>query len=636
MLFCFDFHEFAEKIAKNHMVVDVWGMSRNIADADVIITESMLKLWSSYPSFEEYDRNCDLNGFEYSITKVTPKTLDNVRNLNYQYLQSYKLSESDIDALIQPTLDNIQGVLGGDINKTILYLKGYFIGEKTIDNLDADFVKALMIDPRMINDPFVQSKLKTMLNRRINDAKMGVLQVDGNFSLMSGDPYMLCQSMFNLAPTGLLKANEFYSHYWNARKVSQIVGFRSPMSCHNNIRLLNLVENDVVNYWYRHMPEVTILNAWDLTCASFNGSDFDGDIVFTTNNPVLLKNTQTTLPIVCSQKKGEKVLITQENLIESDMRGFGDEIGSTTNKITAMFDIQAKFNEQSTEYRTLEYRIMCGQKFQQDAIDKIKGIECKPMPKRWYDKHKISSEDTLNQRIVVDKKPYFFIYNYPELKQEYERYHKLISQKCAMLFGKSLESLLNSDDLTEEERSFVDWYITLNPITDNTSTMNIICHKIEEKLQTMLVERKTKSQTFDYSILKSEGNPYRIEDFKAVQMVYEEYRERCQEFKKNAHKCDKYALSNARELFKENFKAKTFEMCPNRYILGNILLDMCYTNNNSKQFAWDVCGNVFVENLLKKNDFKIKYLEMVDGKGDISYNGRNFVERFKTVNVNEV
>jgi hypothetical protein len=119
-------------------------------------------------------------------------------------------------------------------------------------------------------------------------------------------------------------------------------------------------------------------------------------------------------------------------------------------------------------------------------------------------------------------------------------------------------------------------------------------------------------------------------------MVYEEYRERCQEFKKNAHKCDKYALSNARELFKENFKAKTFEMCPNRYILGNILLDMCYTNNNSKQFAWDVCGNVFVENLLKKNDFKIKYLEMVDGKGDISYNGRNFVERFKTVNVNEV
>jgi hypothetical protein len=128
MLFCFDFHAFADKFAKNHIVTDVWGNERDITKVDVIITESMLKLWSSYSSYEDYVNKCNVNGFTFSVTKVTPKSLDNIRNLNYQYLQSYKLTENDIDALIKPTINNINDVLTNDINKTILFLKGYFVG----------------------------------------------------------------------------------------------------------------------------------------------------------------------------------------------------------------------------------------------------------------------------------------------------------------------------------------------------------------------------------------------------------------------------------------------------------------------------------------------------------------------------
>jgi hypothetical protein len=506
--------------------------------------------------------------------------------------------------------------------------------------LGADFIKALMIDQHMLNDPFVQSKLKSMLTKKINDSKMGVLQVEGNFSLMSGDPFILCQSIFGIEPTGLLKKNEFYSKYWNDRKTTQVVGFRSPMSCHNNIRTLNLVNNDDVNYWYKYMSEVTILNAWDLTCASFNGSDFDGDMVFTTNNKVLLNNTRKTLPIMCNQRKGKKVLINNQNLVQSDMRGFGDEIGSTTNKITAMFDVKAQFNEDSNEYKTLEYRIMCGQKFQQDAIDKIKGIECKSMPKYWYNAHDIEGNDTFNKSIVANKKPYFFIYNYPELKKEYTNYYKLSSQKCLMKFGKPIESLLNNISLSEDEMDFINWYKRLSPITDNDSTMNLICHKVEKSLNNVLNNAKFNTAQFDYTILKNNDYAYSTHDFECIKAIYNEYKEKTQSFKVS-HKGkskDKYSQYSARAMFQESFKAKAFEICNNKYVLANIVLDLCYTNNYSKQFAWDICGDVFVENLLDKNNRKIKYLEMVDDdfQGEyITYNGHRFVERFKMVDVCE-
>ena len=42
-------------------------------------------------------------------------------------------------------------------------------------------------------------------------------------------------------------------------------------------------------------------------------------------------------------------------------------------------------------------------------------------------------------------------------------------------------------------------------------------------------------------------------------------------------------------MLKEEYIRKCVEICPNEDELCNIVLDICYTTNNSKQFAWDVC-----------------------------------------------
>ena len=57
-----------------------------------------------------------------------------------------------------------------------------------------------------------------MITKRIEAAKIGVIRVHGNFSIVSGDPYALCQSIFGLPVTGLLRAGEAYNRYWNDQK----------------------------------------------------------------------------------------------------------------------------------------------------------------------------------------------------------------------------------------------------------------------------------------------------------------------------------------------------------------------------------------------------------------------------------
>jgi hypothetical protein len=63
-----DFVEFAEKIAGTYEIIDVWGQKRDVREADVILTESMLKLWDSYDSWEDYFENCQKNNYEFAVT----------------------------------------------------------------------------------------------------------------------------------------------------------------------------------------------------------------------------------------------------------------------------------------------------------------------------------------------------------------------------------------------------------------------------------------------------------------------------------------------------------------------------------------------------------------------------------------
>lgn len=61
----------------------------------------------------------------------------------------------------------------------------------------------------------------------------------------------------------------------------------------------------------------------------------------------------------------------EQDFIKANCSSFGDDIGAVTNRITAMFDVASTFPVGNKQREILEYRIMCGQQFQQNSIIKV-------------------------------------------------------------------------------------------------------------------------------------------------------------------------------------------------------------------------------------------------------------------------
>ena len=369
MVFTFDFLNFADKVAGgNYMVKDAWGNDVDIRNVELVLTTSMVKLWDSYKSCDDYIRLSLENKYTFGITKACPRELENVRNLNYQFIQSYDLSPEDIDELITPTIEEIYDVLNGDWRRASVFLKGVGLCDKNISKIEDDYAKAIMIDQRVFEDPYVQNNIYQLIKNRINKAKVGVVKVHGNYSIVSGDPYLLCQSIFGLDKTGLLKSGEIYNKYWADDGAEKVACFRAPMTTHENIRVMFPCRSDEARYWYQYMKTCTIINAWDTTMPALNGLDFDGDLTMITDNPVLVNKYKPLPAIICEQKKAVKKVSNEEDFITSDINSFGNDIGSITNRATSMFEVRSGFKAGSKEYEELSYRIRCGQLLQQDLL----------------------------------------------------------------------------------------------------------------------------------------------------------------------------------------------------------------------------------------------------------------------------
>lgn len=633
MVFCFDFLEFADKVAGTRLIKDAWGNEVDLSNIELILTTSQLKLWDSYKSFDDYLDNCLKNGYTFGIPKVCPKELENERYLNYQFIQSFQLTDEQIEELIQPTIQEIKDILGLDYKKSILFLKGMFLNENNLWKVENDFAKALMVDPEMINDPFVRNRIYQMIRKRIKDAKVGVIKVSGNYSIISGDPYSLCQSIFGMEVTGLLKAGELYNKYWIDKRADYVSCFRAPMTCHNNICKLKVANTEDMQHWYRYMTTCTILNSWDTTTHATNGADKDGDMYLLTDNKVLVENTLNSPAIMCVQRKAAKKVIEESDLILANKNSFGDEIGKTTNRITTMFDVQAQYAPGSQEYEVLDYRIKCGQLFQQNSIDKVKGIIAKPMPKEWYnrdanrqdeaDSEIESAKKEFNLRIVADRKPYFMRYIYPDLMKKYNTYMTNANKKALREFGLDIKGIMAQEELTDEQVAFLEYFDWKLPVGDHDCVQNKICKIIEEEFDGY-VKKNPPPAPFDYTVLKT-SMEYTKSQYALIAELYEEYTQKVQEFMVESYykRMDQDDAIVGKALLLRNFKQLCNEICSNAEQLCNIVLDLCYRNNRSKQFAWDMCGTQIIENLLNKNGRKLSF-PVSDDNGDIEFGGQRF------------
>ena len=641
MTFTFDYIKFAEEVVgasddcpEKYLITDIWGQQRDIRDSELIITESQLKLWSCYSSWEDYYNKCLENKYTIRVAKTAPHEVDNVRQLNYQFIQSLNLSNDDIKELIAQTVNEIKDTIGLDSRKSIVYLCGKNLKAENVKYTDAA-ARALMANSDTIKDPYIRNRIKKMINKRIREAKIGVLDVRGNFQIISGDVYALCESMFGLEVRGLLKAGEIYSKYWKDSGVQRVMCARAPMSNEHSLVSQDICYDDKVEQWFKYMDTVAVVNAWDTMPMALNGFDFDGDLLFTTDSQPLLKNQKNLPALNCIQYNASKKVVTEEDVIKANKNGFGSKIGSITNRITAITSLMANYEPGSEEYEILRYRTQCGQALQQEEIDKAKGILPNPMPKNWYissenivkndDSEQIKAKKMLDQRLCASKKPYFFGYNYTTLKQEYDSFVRDTNEHMQSVIGKNVRDLLKNDGkLPENEQKILEFYKKRLPLDVSPSTMNRICWAIEDEFDGVDLFDNVK---FDHSVYKS-GLEYALEDYQLIKLKCEAYKQKKREInKKKFVDHEDIDESTTDQILKLNadLEENCFSICPNEQILCEILLDICYRDGMDVSIVWNICGDVIVDKLIQKSG-KYSYPEQSDN-GEFNYGGTQFAMR---------
>lgn len=287
----FDFHKFAREVAHKDTITDVYGNEHNIFDIDVILTESQFKLWKAYDSWNDYCEKTSKLGWHWGITKCADDltALKKRMMTNYQFLQVLNLSDEDIKNICSMTVKWLDGVSGRDIDKALLYLLGKIAdlpisAQEAFGRVSDPFVKCLIANPTLIKDSYIKNRIADSINKRLREACMGRLMVEGTYQLLTADPYGLCEYMFGMEVKGLLDRTECYNQYWNGKGASHICALRSPMTWRSEVNGVYLVNNDNTREWYKYQTTThiqTILGVDNMLAA---GSDEDGDALFITDN----------------------------------------------------------------------------------------------------------------------------------------------------------------------------------------------------------------------------------------------------------------------------------------------------------------------------------------------------------------
>ena len=345
---------------------------------------------------------------------------------------------------------------------------------------------------------------------------------------------------------------------------------------------------------------------------------------------------------MCIQSASSKIVPKEKDFVIANKRSFGNMVGTITNYATSMYTVIINFEEGTPEWNELHYRITCMQDFQQNSIDLAKGIEYRPVPKEWYD-YKINKiredddEETIkakefNQRILANKKPYFMIYNYDKLKAEYGKYYRANNEVCKIKFNMTVEELRDKQDKTEEEQKAYEAFALGCPVNVSPSVINRIAWHIEKHFADKSL---FKIEGFDKEKLKAPNVNYSTTLYNRVKQLKETYENDLQVIIKNNKNgyLDDESKATINIMLKDGFKEDIIFECGNIEIGCNVMIDVFYSDNNSKNLLWELFGEQIIKNLIANGYDKLRF-PIKDEEGDITFKGIKF--RMEEVDANGI
>lgn len=633
-LVTFDFKEYAKEngITK---IKDRYGTEYNIDDIDVLLSESQFKMAKYYSAWEGYLSYHHSYNLKWGVARYNKEFDDEYVLTNYQYIQVLNLDREDIRGLVSYTTDWFKNICSGDK----LYSLAYNIGIKNpednlseiINSCGSAFTKAIVKNSKMLEDGYVQRKIYNSIKESIRQAKLGRIWVKGNYQFMISDPIAQVRSALGLSPDGELQANEIYSNFWNERNVAgEVCLMRSPLTHYSEINVERLAKTKEMEKWYKYIYSGIIYSIYDIATVKHADSDFDGDIVCSTNNEYFLKGAmRNEIPITYEKEMVPTQRVTLPNFIRCDVKGLDTKVGQITNYSTSMIAMLPLFKGegQQEQLQEMQKRIKLLREIQGAEIDKIKGTTPPQFPKEWRYWVKIDKDDddiTKAEKykynsMVVKKKPYFFIYLYSTLMKEYKAYEKNFNSISYKHFGMSIKDLLRKENRSEGENKLIRKYRKYSPVLETDCVMNNLCKEVESS------DSDIKFHPSKVSLLSEFADYSNIDEEKLVTLM-----DICKTYKSEKQfrgfstmiENEGIADDDIAEIMnqvlyghKDKYRGKIKNLFSNTRELFNHLMMMCQRKNINHDIVWDIMGDDIIDiipvcnpTVLIEDDNGVEYL----------------------------
>lgn len=593
-------------------ITDIYGTKHPIDTIDCIWNTSMFKghklFLQKYGNRAWIEYNNTLRKYEYKlgISKYSHhiKNLNKYTRMNFQYLQCLDLWNSNyissyekkeigsydildehndgkIVALARYTTRLFEHIIKGD--KFYVY-KFMGVTDTKSHEPESRYLEAALLNDAMLHDPAVKQFLYRKLKKSIDEAKVGKIYCSGFYHTGVGDMIGYLQYAAGKEPSGCLQAHELYSGNFPC---GDIVSFRSPLVDPSEVNKAKIAQNNMTDKWFCHFKgqDVVMFNLHDLSAPQQGGADFDGDIFFLCNDPIIISSKIEKNMILDMDDKATALPkpYTKENIVEYEVMTRDSRIGEITNAATSIEnryttnrDIQKLYSDYASLLRI----------FQGKEIDFLKtGF-------RWH----------MNKALQNQTKqlPYFLLYHYPDKRNTYERL-----------------TAANKRAEREEDKLVLNAYHSPSP-------MNELCDYIcswEKKHILWSNERKQLADT-RHLIICPELD---LSDKKAIRTVRRTINEYADEVRRHLslqeeqkNTTHRFHIENITEYFRQLLsKTINFE----EEVIANYVIHVSYSSLSiSKAFAWAGYGDYIIKNL-KHNTKTVQTTSIteVPDKTDNSY-----------------
>ena len=647
------FHEYFNDLGITTLI-DSFGKARNINDIDCFISKSQFKMWKIYQRkcegtginpWDYHQQQMRLNNLVWGITRINRVNDDDNKTLNYQYLQALQLENSDIDLLCALTDELLTALNSGDIeqvyNNLLINAKDYSEVLSDDDyyednNYKKMFQRVIEANPDFINDKYVRGLILKECETKFKAAKLGKILVAGNFQFCVADPIAQLEWIAknhcgaNIEVQGVVGEGEIYSNYWinTDYHIKDLVLMRSPLIDRNEIAKRKLIARR--EHYFRYLNSGLIYSIHDLTALQQGGADFDGDIVFSTNNEIIRRGCydyETAKPLYYALTTTDLVgKINSANLIKADVRGLNSAVGKISNKGGSLYAKLENYSPDSLEYKRIYNSIVALGQVVGMEIDRIKTAVAPTMPLDWkplqlknytsLDLEELPTNDDEERQgiyahnsLVPDIKPYYMRYNYDYLDKDLKDLHRAFNKVSKYMFGYKFDEVVKRCKQGIAEQAEIDLYkqyCTAFPVVDSDCIVNHICHHYEQ----FEIDLKRKSIAEGENMLKNFVTDFEVDKdlLTQVKSLVEEYR-RYRRFLVKTAKTN-YNDSN-KEKAKQMYEANNL-VC--KYYLEKLLsmtggdLQMMFDylmKATDEKTVWDILGEYIIPIVrkVKTNDY---------------------------------